>query len=390
MKKFILSLFALVGVAGTVSAQDVKLTVADVDAAPGQTVTATLNFECPADKYTGMQIWLAFDPAEVISVEDAGAVTGAEGVKYSFKDGTVNYAFGLDATFTSSTINVTFTVDDSVDPGDVINVKVTGQLEGYGVEDAAINGSFNVNVNSYITLDENSTVEPEATGSNVDIKVKRTIKAGEWSTICLPFAMSADKLTAAFGDYVLASLDEYSVDRDAEDNITAVNLNFVENKKALVAGTPYIIKINGSDDVKEFDVNAKITWKAANLNTEISDTDPETGEDVFMASMKGVLNAGVVPEKSMFISNNQFYYSVGKTKIKAFRAYFTFADLLPGYDGATSRIKINVTDDLGNQTEIKNADFLLNDGEYYDLKGQRVETPSKGIYIKDGKKVVVK
>ena len=40
-----------------------------------------------------------------------------------------------------------------------------------------------------LLLDETSTTAPEvATG--VDVRVKRTINANEWSTICLPFAMS--------------------------------------------------------------------------------------------------------------------------------------------------------------------------------------------------------
>jgi hypothetical protein len=37
---------------------------------------------------------------------------------------------------------------------------------------------------------------------------------------------------------------------------------------------------------------------------------------------------------------------------------------------------------------VKNAE--INDGVYYNLLGQRVDHPSKGIYILDGKKVVIK
>jgi hypothetical protein len=41
-------------------------------------------------------------------------------------------------------------------------------------------------------------------------------------------------------------------------------------------------------------------------------------------------------------------------------------------------------------TSIQNIERTINDNKYYTLDGRRVETPSKGIYILNGKKVVVK
>ena len=388
MKKFILSLFALVGVAGTVSAQDVKLTVADVDAAPGQTVTATLNFECPADKYTGMQIWLTFDPVEGISVADAGAVTGAEGVKYSFKDGTVNYAYGLDATFTSSTMSVAFTVDESVEVGSVFTVNVTGQLEGYGVDDAPVTGSFKVNVNSYITLDENALAAPKATTSKVDVVLKRTFKADEWSTICVPFALNATLLKAAFGEdvtYELGQIEGLDVEKDG-DRITGLKVNF-KTVAGARANTPLIIKV--SKNVSETRIFNTQVSPSTTLSLPITVTDEETFEDVVVCSMTGTYVAQtVVPEKSLFLSENKFWYSTGKTKMNAYRAYFTLKDVLSSY-AASSDVRFYVSDG-DSQTEIQIPELMPNDGEYYNLNGLRVDTPSKGIYIKNGKKVVVK
>ena len=63
-------------------------------------------------------------------------------------------------------------------------------------------------------------------------------------------------------------------------------------------------------------------------------------------------------------------------------------DILSSLDGASTRVKFFVSD--GDETTQIQIPELLNDGEYYNLNGVRVETPSKGIYIKDGKKVVVK
>ena len=45
-------------------------------------------------------------------------------------------------------------------------------------------------------------------------------------------------------------------------------------------------------------------------------------------------------------------------------------------------------------TEIVNTDYSDNtdegDGQIYDLQGRKVQQPVRGIYVKDGKKIVVK
>ncbi|MBQ2778730.1 MAG: hypothetical protein IJF46_03035, partial [Bacteroidaceae bacterium] len=54
--------------------------------------------------------------------------------------------------------------------------------------------------------------------------------------------------------------------------------------------------------------------------------------------------------------------------------------------------------DLDGTTSIENVtidgdgsiDFSQQDGVYYDLSGRRVENPAAGIYIVNGKKVLVK
>ena len=68
--------------------------------------------------------------------------------------------------------------------------------------------------------------------------------------------------------------------------------------------------------------------------------------------------------------------------MKGFRAYFD----LPA--GATARLAIY--DDATGITTILDAKELSNDGKIYNLNGQRVENARKGLYIVNGKKVVVK
>ena len=52
---------------------------------------------------------------------------------------------------------------------------------------------------------------------------------------------------------------------------------------------------------------------------------------------------------------------------------------------------INIIEE-GNTTGVNDVRSKMDDvrGEYYNLAGQRVAQPTKGIYISNGKKVIVK
>jgi hypothetical protein len=97
----------------------------------------------------------------------------------------------------------------------------------------------------------------------------------------------------------------------------------------------------------------------------------------------------VVPANSLFLNGNKFYYSTGKTKMKAFRAYLTLPVVLADVSNASSRIALSFEE----TTDVKELKSSRIEGlkSYYNLKGQRVEAPvKKGLYIRDGKKVVIK
>ena len=116
---------------------------------------------------------------------------------------------------------------------------------------------FYVNVvnNHTVVLDEASTTAPEA-ATGVDVRVKRTIRADEWSTICLPFAMTEAQVKSAFGDEAqLADFTGYEVTEDDDENIVGIVVNFddVDISEGLEANHPYIIKV--ATDVSEFAVD---------------------------------------------------------------------------------------------------------------------------------------
>lgn len=73
--------------------------------------------------------------------------------------------------------------------------------------------------------------------TNANVRVRRTIKAGEWNTICLPFAMTAEQVKGAFGnDVQIGDFNDYEFDGDV------ISVKF-RNATAIEANHPYIIKV---------------------------------------------------------------------------------------------------------------------------------------------------
>ena len=102
--------------------------------------------------------------------------------------------------------------------------------------------------------------------------------------------------------------------------------------------------------------------------------------------------AGTVIENGcLFLNSSKFWYSIGSTKINASRAYFDFDDLLPDFEDNYAEAPVLISFDDGLTGIGLNAKGeTTNDSVIYNLNGQRVETPKKGLYIINNKKVVVK
>jgi hypothetical protein len=259
------------------------------------------------------------------------------------------------------------------------------------LDDVTFKATIEAPADGHTVLDELSATVPEA-ASGVDVRVKRTLAAGVWNTICLPFAMSAEQVTAAFGPEV--QLGDFngieSTYDETTESIIEIQVKFI-NATAIEANHPYIIKVK--DAISEFTVDGvDIT------PTEELSVDKDEYEYTYMVGKKtytgymynsfiGTYAANTeVPENCLFLNSNKFYYSTGATTMKAFRAYFDFYDILSEVENAEARISFAIAEDQA--TGISNVKREAEgDDKYYNLKGQRVEKPGKGIYIFKGKKV---
>lgn len=249
------------------------------------------------------------------------------------------------------------------------------------------NKSFNITIGEpleQVTLDENSTVAPSAR-SNVDVVVYRTINASVWSTICLPFDMSAAQVKEAFGDDVkLADLAGWSFTGLAA---SADNINIVFSPvTAIEKNHPYMIKV--SSKITQFSLNNIVIDPVVEPALPMKSVNYQVGRTPYSCSMFGTYVYGDMYAGDFFVSGNKFWLNEhdGDNTIKAFRCTFGIGVTLS--ENAGSRIAMSFEEKATDINDINVADDSSD--EYYNLQGQRVDTPAKGVFIKGGKKILVK
>ena len=187
--------------------------------------------------------------------------------------------------------------------------------------------------------------------------VDKTISAAGYATYCSPYAL----------DFTGSNLTAYIAAKDADNNVTFSTITKVP------ANTGILLKGAAGNYA---------------INTTTDDTDDVTG-NVFI----GVTEKTVVNKKGIFVLMNGgqgvgFY----KTTAESFTvgANTAYIDALPEPEGEGARTFIGFDFD-NTTTAIEGvATVKENNGEIYNLQGQRVMKAQKGLYIINGKKVMVK
>ena len=381
MKKILISLIALFAIGMECSAQTFSV-AGDVEAlSTGETVSFKLHVAgVTAMTSTHFEIVL---PSS-FSVNAVKKNSTLWDCTLSREGGVVGAISSSDDAFTGEgdlfTVEVTVPAETALGtyPVTINNIRVNGN-------DITSTVEFNivvVNVHTVI-LDETSTDAPEA-ANGVNVLVNRTINANEWSTICLPFAMTENQCKAAFGnDVQLANFTSWSSEEDNDGNIITINVGFT-SVTAIEANHPYIIKVSSA--ITDFTVDG------VNIAPEDEPTVQVGTKKVEKGFMIGTYVANfTVPDENLFLSGGKFWYSKGLTKMKAFRAYFEFYDVLSDVENAAPIMMSfdGGTTSLSEELRVKNEEFAPTDN-YYTLDGRLVKTPTKGVYIHNGKKVVIK
>lgn len=228
------------------------------------------------------------------------------------------------------------------------------------------------------TFDETSTQNVIENCSYANVTLKRTVESSHWNTFCVPFSLTADQVNKYFGEGTLLRTYE----GDFNNNIA--NFKVVDN---IEAGKPYLLKPGNA--VVENPTFEEVSIVATNLDTY---KNPQAVGDAAMFQMKGIYNHVTLAqnETNLYLGEgNLFYYPADAEacEMNGLRAYFIVPE-----NTDINKLRANIDGTATSLGAIFNTEE--NNAPVYNLQGQRVGSSlgslKSGIYIKNGKKVVVK
>ncbi len=224
-------------------------------------------------------------------------------------------------------------------------------------------------INIYKSISDASDYTPSAM-NGVNLTVYRKFVTG-WNGIVLPFDLTNDVKTA------LGATDVKTLN-DATESEGTITLEFADAALPVAAGTPVLIKLSAAIENPSFeDVNLKATTPTSVVKSAGGNTYTLAGT---------YSNVDLMDSEAYFVSNDKFYHKAAGVALTAapFRAYIV-------QTGATPvRLLFNLE---GETTGIHNTQFTIDNeanAPVYNLNGQRVAQPTRGLYIVNGKKVVIK
>lgn len=215
--------------------------------------------------------------------------------------------------------------------------------------------------------DNNTTKLNEWDGYEADVTLTRTLAKDMWNTFAVPFS------TAIPSGWTVKELTSASF---VDGTLT---LNFA-TAASIEAGNPYLVKVGAAADLSASAFTDVVVSKTGvpftSTNVDFVPTlgattipADETKEVLFLASGNQLKNPSSLP-----------------TNMKGFRAYFQ----LKGEAAGARTFNMNIDDETTGISTMDFTDYTDTAGAMFDLQGRKVATPPKGIYIANGKKVVIK
>lgn len=235
-------------------------------------------------------------------------------------------------------------------------------------------------IKEFSDTDDLTEYLPTSPLADQTITLNRNLYSG-WNTFCVPFALTQAQLEEAYGSGAVAKyLSGVTTDG------AAATLHFTpEEGGGIEANKAYLLYLTA--DVKEAKTFSGVTLEPAGLCTTTV-SDENGGEYTFQ---------GILKPTTLTTDNTQYFLnslgtnfvlpSNSTSAMKATRAYIT----VPAASGSAQGRQYSF-DFNGTTTGIDNVNISgLEDGAWYTISGIRINRPAaKGVYIHNGRKVIVK
>ena len=275
-----------------------------------------------------------------------------------------------------------------------------GTLEATKAED----GKFYV---EELNLTDATTINTQAQFTVKNLQYSRQLTEGQkgYVTLCLPFDIKAAEVAGAEKCYPLGDM---MIHMPTDDASVLKFVLMLDEQSDIKAGTPMVVELAAENAAQKLvataqnvEYNASFFAAPATKSLTLRDWDGKSGmmpicHDLASASIGGVYTATTLEPGSYSLGKGG-KFGIHEGELSPYRVYLNiqtsqsapsrammFSIGLPD-DSSTTGIRIiNMADGMQAGSAVKSAAI-------YTLEGQRVNgTPGKGIYIKNGKKFIVK
>lgn len=236
--------------------------------------------------------------------------------------------------------------------------------------------------------------------ADVTLSDRTLYKDGAWNTLCLPFSLSAEQI-AANTDFAGATLMTMDVTKkngfDVEDGTLYL---WFKTATTIEAGVPYLVKWEKAADYEGNEANYDISNPVfegvtiSNSTAQAVESSTEGLETVQMVGTYSPVSVTANDKSILFLGDaNTLYYSTVDRQIRSCRAYFS-VPYINGHAEAKARA-FALSFDGEETTGILEVSANYNgvtDEAWYSLDGVRLsgKPTQRGLYINNGKKVVIK
>ena len=258
-----------------------------------------------------------------------------------------------------------------------------------------------------LNLTDATAINTQAKFTVKNLQYSRQLTKGQtgYASLCLPFNINVSDVTGAEECYPLGDM---MIHLTANDGKLVNYILMLDKSTTIKAGTPMVVKLSAENADQSLVAKAQNVAYSANFFTKpaaktltLRDWDGKSGmmplcKDLAGASVGGVYTTTALADGSYSLrydgnfgihtgdlSPYRMYLNI-KTSQSASSRAMMFSIGMPD-DSSTTGIRIIP---MGDVMQMGSA---VKSAAIYTLEGQRVNgTPRKGIYIKNGKKFIVK
>ena len=282
--------------------------------------------------------------------------------------------------------------------------KYVADAEGKLEATESTDGKFYV---EELNLTDATIINTQAQFTVKNLQYSRQLTEGQkgYVTLCLPFDIKAAEVAGAEKCYPLGDM---MIHMPTEDASVLKFILMLDEQSDIKAGTPMVVELAAENAAQKLvataqnvEYNASFFAAPATKSLTLRDWDGKSGmmpicHDLASASIGGVYTATTLEPGSYSLGKGG-KFGIHEGELSPYRVYLNiqtsqsapsrammFSIGLPD-DSSTTGIRIiNMADGMQAGSSVKSAAI-------YTLEGQRVNgTHRKGIYIKNGKKFIVK